>query len=149
MLTSVAGLGPRLKSARKAKKISARWMVNFLNGYMVSAGYPELSLNTWYSWEKIGTPQENKRGRRWPHMREIKLMLIPLGITGYWLFNGDMDGRIVRERADLPDLSAINYGMEQWASLREVDKLRWEFNRVTHDWSESQRIAAMNFLRLF
>lgn len=148
MLTSVAGLGPRLRSARKAKKFSARWMVQFLNGYMVSDGYPELSLNTYYAWEKIGTHQENKRGRRWPHIREIKAMLIPLGITGYWLVNGDMDGQIIRDRSDLPQLDAINYGMEQWAALKSHDRLRFEVNRVCHRMTDSQRSALYNFVRL-
>lgn len=148
MLTSVAGLGPRLRSARKAKRLSARWIVNFLNGYMVSDGYPELSLNTYYSWEKIGTHQENKRGRRWPHIKEIKAMLIPLGITGYWLVNGDMDGKIVKDRADLPDLQTINYGMEQWAAIQSGDKLRWELNRITSNMTDAQRNALYNFARL-
>ena len=130
MLTSVEGAGPRLRSARRAKSLSGRWMVDYINGYMVPQGYPELSLNTYYSWEKIGTSRENKRGRRWPHMKEIKIMLIPLGITGYWLFNGDMDGRIVRDRSDIPSLEDIDYGMEQLYAVRSGDKLKIEINRL-------------------
>jgi hypothetical protein len=148
MLTSIAGLGPRLKSARKAKKLSAKWMVNFLNGYMVSDGYPSISMSTYYAWERIGTHQEHKRGRRWPHIKEIKLMLIPLGITGYWLVNGDMDGKIVRDRSSLPDLQTINYGMEQWAAIQGVDKLRHEVNRLIYRLDERKRTALFNFVRL-
>lgn len=131
MLTSVEGAGPRLRSARKAKNFSGQWMVDYINGYMVPQGYPPLTLNTYYSWEYIGTNRENKRGRRWPHMLEYKIMLIPLGITGYWLFNGDMEGRIVRDRENLPALEAINYGMEQMYAIRQGDKLLQEINRVS------------------
>ena len=130
MLTSIEGAGPRLRLARRAKKISGQWMVDYLNGYMVPQGYPRLTLNTFYAWEKIGTVRENKRGRRWPHMKEIKIMLIPLNITGYWLFNGDMGGRIIKNRDQLPALEDINYGIEQQYTIKSGDKLQIEINRL-------------------
>lgn len=130
MLTSAEGFGLRLRSARIAKNISGQWMVDYINGYMIPQDYPPLSLNTYYSWEKIGTPNENKRGRRWPHVMELKIILIPLGVTGYWLFNGDMDGRIVRDRADLPELKNINYGLEQTIAIQAAEPLMTEIHRV-------------------
>ncbi|WP_276681498.1 hypothetical protein [Thalassolituus oleivorans] len=149
MLTSADGFGPRLKSARKAKGFSARWIVNYINGYIVSKGYPPLTLNTYYAWERIGTPLEVKKGRRWPHIIEHKLLLIPLGITGYWLFNGDMGGKIIRNRADLPALNSINYGLEQHAAIINGDRLRSEFNRLIEKIDDRRRSALLNLFKMF
>lgn len=142
----VAGLGSRLREARREAGLSADWMVRFLNGYLVSAGMKPVGIQTYYSWERIGTPRE-RPGKSYPHPLIYKLVLIPLGVTGYWLFNGDMGGKIVKYRKDLPQLEKINYGIEQKSGVTLPDRLRIEFNRVEPLLSNGQKRGLLELLK--
>lgn len=145
MQISISGFGSRLREARKEKGFSAQWMCNYLNGYLVSAGYPAVALNTYYSWEYIGSAREVLHGRSLPHPLVYKLLTIPLGITGYWLFFGDLDGRIVKRRDRLP----AGVSLEQVAGVGEPDPLRQEFNRVAGQLNAQQRQALLVLLKQF
>lgn len=140
-------MGRRLKESRTEKKLSAQWVVNYLNGYLVPRGLKPVGLSTYYSWEKIGTDQEMK-GKGYPHPVVYKLLLIIFDITGYWMFNGDMGGRIVRYRENLPSLGGIDYGVEQTYSIQEQGPIRAEFDRVMLTATPAQRLATLNLLRL-
>lgn len=139
--------GGRLRDARQEKKLSGRWMVNYLNGYLAGCGLAEVALTTYYSWEKIGTHAELIKGKSYPHPIVYKLLLIPLGVTGYWLLNGDQGGKIIRRRSELPQLESINYGLEQLSSLKQEDELTIEARRVMQRLSPAQRKAALTMLK--
>jgi len=138
--------GGRLRDARKEAKVSAAWMVEHLNKHLVPAGLARVHINTYYSWEKIGTPGELKSGKRYPHPMAYKIMLDPLGITGYWLWYGDMGGRVIRRRKDLPQEHQI--ADEQIGSIREIEEeLYREFKRVAASATNAQKTAILNLLR--
>lgn len=81
-----------------------------------------------------------------PHPLVYKLIVIPLDVTGYWLFFGDMDGRVVRHKKDLPN----GVELEQVSALRpEIDPLAREFQRLQERLSPSQKNALINLLRQF
>lgn len=143
---SADDFGTRLRQARKEAGLTVKWMVDFLNGYFVSAGGRPIGVQTYYSWERIGTPREVS-GKAYPHPSIYKLILIPLGVTGYWLFNGDMGGRIVKSREDLPTLEGIDYGIEQKHAIQTGDKLRIEFNRVVGKMNTHQKRGLLELLR--
>jgi hypothetical protein len=75
----IKGFGSALRSARKRRRLSGKWMVHLINGYLVPQGIHPISLNTYYSWEKIGTPLEHG-GRGYPHPSLYRLFSIVLDI---------------------------------------------------------------------
>jgi hypothetical protein len=139
--------GGRLRDARKAKKLSGQWIVNYLNGYLVGLGLQKIALTTYYSWEKIGTSAELVKGKSYPHPIVYRLLLIPLGITGYWLLVGDYDGRVVRMRSDLHESLADYYAAEQASIIKEQDEVLQELIRVAQELTPLQRSTALAFLK--
>lgn len=139
----------RLKDARKAKKLSGQWMVNYLNGYLASCGLSTVSLTTYYSWEKIGTSLEIIKGKSYPHPLVYRLLLIPLGITGYWLFRGDRYGDSVRLRDELRSNEKINYKAELDVTgpIDYISNVEIEAMRVFRMMSPAQKQAAIAFLK--
>ena len=139
--------GGRLRDARKAKNLSGRWIVNYLNGYLVGLGLQKIALTTYYSWEKIGTSAELIKGKSYPHPLVYRLILIPLGITGYWLLVGDQSGKVVRMRSDLPKSLVNDYAAEQASVLKAQDEILLELIRVTKNLTPLQRSTALAFLK--
>lgn len=141
--------GGRLRDARKEAGYSATRMVELLNQYLVPQGLARVHINTYYSWERIGTPGEIKSGKRYPHPHAYRIIVNQLGITGHWLWYGDMGGRVVRRRADLPTSSGeIQIAEEQIGSVRTIeDELYREFKRVAANATNAQKAAILGLLR--
>lgn len=146
-MSQLDSFGGRLKDARKAKKLSGQWIVNYLNGYLVGLGLQKIPLTTYYSWEKIGTSAELVKGKSYPHPLVYKLILIPLGITGYWLLVGDQNGTVVRMRSDLPNHKVTDYGAEQAGITKSQDDILVELIRISQNLTLAQRKAALAFLK--
>jgi len=144
LMHCAADFGQRLKHARKDAGLSVAWIVKYINGYLICTGLRPIGVQTYYAWERIGTPREASKA--YPHPAIYKILLIPLDITGYFLFNGAMGGLIIKRRSDVPGLKRINYGFEQIHSIQHRDA-RAEFNRVYSHASESQQRAIMLLLQ--
>lgn len=71
--------GAMLRSARKRKRLSGNWIVQLINGHLVAIGANTISLPTYYSWERIGTPLE-KPGRAYPHPAVYRILEVVLEI---------------------------------------------------------------------
>lgn len=145
MQITIAGFGGRLRDARRAKGVSAKWMCGFINGYMCSLGYQPVTVKTYYSWEYIGTSREEMKGRSWPHPMVYRLISLALGITLYWLIYGDMGGRIRRESSALPASQQV----EQIAAITGQDALTREVDRVKGRLTSAQQAALVNLLKTF
>ncbi len=145
-MTNLLSFGGRLRDARKQARLSAAWMTDYLNGYLIARQLKTIDVQTYYSWERIGTARE-KSGRRYPHPELYRVMLYPLGVTGYWLFYGSEGGTVIRHRKDIGQLGSLTVAAEQKAAVSQNDELRKEFNRVADKLTPATRSALLQLLK--
>ncbi len=104
--------GGRLRDARKETGMSGKQVCAILNGYLKAKGLKPVNINTFRSWEGIGTPKEIS-GKSYPHPCTYNMLGDLYGITGYWLFLGGMGGQIQRYKDKVSTPGNTDYNMEQ------------------------------------
>ncbi len=102
--------GGRLRAARKETGMKGNHVCKILNGYLQAQGLKPVNIDTFRSWENIGTPKEKVSGKSYPHPKVYNLLGDLYGITGYWLFLG---GPVERYRKNVNLPGSTDYSLEQ------------------------------------
>lgn len=143
--------GGRLRAARKELDISAQRVSMILNSYLRSRGLATVSLNTFYSWEHIGTSKELAKGKSYPHPVCYDFFSSLYGVNAEWLFYGGMGGQIMRYRKDTPVPKSRIKNKEQREayaeSMRIMSEAENEFRLVFENASLIQKKALIRLLR--
>jgi hypothetical protein len=110
-------------------------MVNYLNGYLTGKGIRPIGLNTYYFWERIGLPGQDK-GRAYPHPYVYRLLSIVLGISisaiiGYFTLDKN---QLKRHSSD--DIRDLCIGLSRQQKLHAVAILSQEV------WQQHQEAGA-------
>ena len=69
-----------------------------LNAHFEESGVTAVNIDTFRSWEKIGTPAETAKGRSYPHPIAYPYLCRLYGVSEQWLFYGDMGGKVSKGR---------------------------------------------------
>jgi hypothetical protein len=105
--------GGRLGDARKEAGMTGIHACNNLNGYLLELSLGAVNINTFRSWERIGTSRE-MTGKSYPHPNVYAVLSELYGVTGYWLFFG---GDVERYRVNINTPASTNIALEQRKAL--------------------------------
>lgn len=145
--------GGRLRAARMEVGLKAPHVCNILNGYLKAQGLSPVNINTFYSWEHIGTPKEVLKGKSYPHPSIYNIFASIYGVTGYWLFFGSMGGQVERYRQNMRMPGTIDPAMEQRKALKPEERVHSRiellFRKVLWESNTKQKRAIELLLESF
>lgn len=113
--------GHRLRDARLESRLDQKMLLSILNNGLLKSGLPLVHIDTYRSWEYIGTPKEKPKGKAYPHPSAYEILAGALQVTTYWLFLGSVGGRIERYRKNLGD-RVLGVVVEQRRAVRAEDR---------------------------
>lgn len=118
--------GHRLRDARLEAELDQKMLLNLLNNDLADKGYPAVHIDTYRSWEHIGSPKERLRGKSYPHPAAYEILANALQVTTYWLFMGGVGGRIERYRKNMGE-RMLGIAVEQRQAIKAEDRKVAEF----------------------
>ena len=109
--------GERLKQARAEAGMFATDASKKLNAHFEESGVTAVNIDTFRSWEKIGTPAETAKGRSYPHPIAYPYLCRLYGVSEQWLLCGEMGGRISKSRGTGTGVMAVSLAHERLERL--------------------------------
>ena len=137
--------GGRLRDAREETGMTGSHVCGILNGYLQAQGLKPVNINTFLSWERIGTPKELVSGKSYPHPITYTMLGNVYGVTGYWIFLGGMDGQIQRYRKKVNLPGETSFAMEQSKAITSRafghNRIEVKFRKLLNGASDRQKRA--------
>ncbi|PHR86006.1 MAG: hypothetical protein COA78_38430 [Blastopirellula sp.] len=134
--------GGRLRDAREEAGLQGTHVCNILNGYLQASGLAPVHIDTFRSWDTIGTNKEKLKDKSYPHPNVYNVLGTIYGVTGYWLFLG---GKVERYRKNVTSPASIDYELEQRSALtpeaKEYQRVEIKFRKLLWGVSAKQKQA--------
>ncbi len=146
-LNDLNSFGGRLRDAREEAGLLGTQVWKILNGYLQAQNLKPVNINTFMSWERIGTPKEIVSGKSYPHPSVYPALGNIYGVTGYWLFiGGDME----RYRKNVNTPTSTDYSLEQRKALTTEAlghrRVEIKFRKLLIGASDRQKRAIENLI---
>lgn len=126
--------GGRLKDAREEAGLKGTGACKIVNSYLKAKGLDPVHIDTFRSWENIGTPKEKKKGKSYPHPAVYTMLASLYGVTGYWLFQGGMGGQVAQHRNAANNPRSTDIQIEQRKAItpesRAHQRIELKFRRL-------------------
>ena len=139
--------GGRLRDAREETGMTGSLVCGILNGYLQSQDLKPVNINTFMSWERIGTPKELVSGKSYPHPAAYNMLGDLYGVTGYWLFLG---GDVERYRKNVTIPASTDFNLEQRKAITTEAlghrRVEIKFRRLLIGASARQKRAIENLI---